>query len=132
VGAWSGLAGVASAAGPFLGGWLIEGPGWRWVFLINVPLAALVVAVSLRYVPESRNEESTGGFDVAGAVLAAASLAGITYALIAAPQNPAWAVVTAVAGAVLGIAFVVVERRRTNPMLPLSVFSSRQFSAVMS
>ena len=82
MGAWSGLAGVASAAGPFLGGWLIEGPGWRWAFLINVPLAALVVAVTLRYVPESRDETATGRFDVAGAALAALALAGVTYGLI--------------------------------------------------
>ncbi len=130
VGAWSGLSGVAAAVGPFLGGWLIEGPGWRWVFLINLPLAVLVVAVTLRHVPESRNDEATGRFDVPGAVLAASALAGITYALIAAPDAPAWALVTGVAGAVLAAAFVAVERRQTNPMLPMSVFSSRQFSAV--
>jgi EmrB/QacA subfamily drug resistance transporter len=132
VGAWSGLAGVASAAGPFLGGWLIEGPGWRWAFVINVPLAALVVAVTLRHVPESRNEAATGRFDVAGAALAALSLAGITYGLIGAAGETGATLAIAVGVLGLGLAavFVVVERRRANPMLPMTVFSSRQFSAV--
>jgi EmrB/QacA subfamily drug resistance transporter len=132
VGAWSGLGGVAAAAGPFLGGWLIEGPGWRWAFLINLPFAALVLAVTLRYVPESRDETATGRFDVLGAALAALSLAGITYALIAAPE-PGGGMQALVAGGVgvaLGVAFVVVERRRAHPMLPLEIFSSTQFTAV--
>jgi EmrB/QacA subfamily drug resistance transporter len=127
VGAWSGLAGVASAAGPFVGGWLIEGPGWRWVFLINLPLAAVVVAVTLRYVPESRDDAATGRFDVAGAALAAAALAGITYALIG---GAGLGLLAGVAGAALAVAFLLVERSRAHPMLPLSVFASRQFSAV--
>jgi len=127
VGAWSGLAGVASAAGPFVGGWLIEGPGWRWVFLINLPLAAIVVTVTLRYVPESRDETATGRFDVAGAVLAALALAGITYGLIG---GAVWGALAGAAGIALAVAFVLVERRRSDPMLPLSVFASRQFSAV--
>lgn len=67
VGAWSGLGGVAGAVGPFLGGWLIDGPGWRWIFLINVPLAALVL-FAVRHVPESRDETaSQRPFDVTGA-----------------------------------------------------------------
>ena len=132
VGAWSGLGGVASALGPFLGGWLIQGPGWRWAFLINLPLAAIVILVTLRHVPESRDETSTGRFDVVGAVLGALALAGITYALIAASESSqlGQALVSGVVGVGLGVAFVLVERRRANPMLPLSVFSSRQFSAV--
>jgi EmrB/QacA subfamily drug resistance transporter len=132
VGAWSGLAGVASAAGPFLGGWLIEGPGWRWAFVVNVPLAALVVAMTLRRVPESRDEVATGRFDVAGAALAALALAGITFGLIGAAGDTGSTVAIAIGGLgiVLAVAFVAVERRRANPMLPLTVFSSRQFSAV--
>src|SRR5882757_3062031 len=74
VGAWSGLGGVASALGPFLGGWLIQGPGWRWAFLINLPLAVMVIVVTLRHVPESRDETATGRFDIAGAVLGALAL----------------------------------------------------------
>ncbi|MDT5023641.1 MAG: hypothetical protein QOE61_67, partial [Micromonosporaceae bacterium] len=132
VGAWSGLGGVAAAIGPFLGGWLIQGPGWRWAFLINLPLAALVVVVALRHVPESRDEASAGRFDIVGAVLGALALAGVTYALIAAGNIATLPVAVAVGavGIAFGVAFVVVEKRTANPMLPLSVFSSRQFTAV--
>src|SRR5207237_1118349 len=66
VGAWSGLGGVAGAAGPLLGGWLVQAAGWRWVFFLNLPLAVIVVAVTLRHVPETRDESSTGKFDIAG------------------------------------------------------------------
>ncbi|MGI5401767.1 MFS transporter [Streptomyces sp. CA-135486] len=124
VGLWSGLGGVGAAIGPFVGGWLVDGPGWRWVFLLNVPLAALCVPVALRHVPESRDPEHHGRFDVLGAALGAAALALVTYALIA-PQ--VWA---GVAGVLVGAAFVLVERRRADPMLPPSIFRSRQFTAV--
>lgn len=152
VGAWSGLGGVASAIGPFAGGWLVEAAGWRWVFLLNVPLAALVVLVSLRHVPESADPDARGRFDVLGAALAALALAGTTYALTEAPGGNAAPPVIGTA-AVLGLAaaaaFVLVERMRgkgrhlpvmgrggagagaaPQPMLPLGVFASRQFSAV--
>ncbi|MGY0020670.1 MFS transporter [Streptomyces sp. cg35] len=132
VGAWSGLTGVAGALGPFLGGWLIDGPGWRWIFLINVPIAAAVLVVALRFVPESRDAHAADTpFDVAGAALAALCLAGVSYALIGS-SGGASAVSTglpALLGVVAGVAFVLVERRRAAPMLPLSLFSSRLFSA---
>ncbi|MFD5389426.1 DHA2 family efflux MFS transporter permease subunit [Streptomyces sp. NPDC127074] len=132
IGLWSGFGGIGAAIGPFLGGWLVDGPGWRWVFFINVPLAAVCVPVALRHVPETSNPGAHGRFDVLGALLGAATLGLITYALIAAPQkgaSPA-VVVPAVAGLAMGVVFVAVERRRREPMLPLSIFSSRQFSAV--
>ena len=81
-GLWSGFGGVGAAIGPFVGGWLVDGPGWRWVFLLNVPLAALCVPVALRHVPESRDPAAHGRFDVLGAVLGALALALVTYALI--------------------------------------------------
>uniref|UniRef100_UPI0010416498 MFS transporter n=1 Tax=Actinomadura roseirufa TaxID=2094049 RepID=UPI0010416498 len=81
VGAWSGLAGIAGAVGPFAGGWLVEAAGWRWVFLLNVPLAVIVVLVAVRHVPESVDPAARGRFDVLGAALAALTLAGTTYAL---------------------------------------------------
>ncbi len=138
VGAWSGLGGIAAAIGPVLGGWLVQVAGWRWVFLLNLPLAVAVVAVTLRHVPETRDPSSHGRFDVAGAGLAALGLAGITYALIEASGTAGTTAV--VVGAVIGVAaavgFVAVERRRTRkpdrtpPMLPLDIFSSRQFSMI--
>ncbi|WNI14532.1 MFS transporter [Actinacidiphila sp. ITFR-21] len=132
VGAWSGLGGVAGAVGPFLGGYLVDGPGWRWIFLINVPIAAVVVAVAVRHVPESRDRNAAGSFDVAGAALAALCLAGITYALIAASGHVSLLTVVApaLAGVVCGVVFVRVEGRRARPMLPLSVFASRLFTSM--
>ncbi|QEU82681.1 DHA2 family efflux MFS transporter permease subunit [Streptomyces subrutilus] len=130
VGLWSGLGGVGAAVGPFLGGWLVDGPGWRWVFLINVPVAALCVPVALRHVPESRDPHAHGRFDVAGAVLAAASLALLTYALIEARTASAPVIAAAVGGLLLAGVFVQVERKRADPMLPPEIFASRQFTAV--
>jgi EmrB/QacA subfamily drug resistance transporter len=138
VGAWSGLGGIAAAIGPVLGGWLVQAAGWRWVFLLNLPLAAAVIAVTLRHVPETRDPSSHGRFDVAGAGLAALALAGITYALIEATGTAGTTAV--VVAAVIGVAaaggFVALERHRTTkpeptpPMLPLDIFSSRQFSVI--
>ncbi|MEV0143641.1 MULTISPECIES: MFS transporter [unclassified Nonomuraea] len=126
VGAWSGLGGVAAAVGPLLGGWLVEWAGWRWAFLINLPFAALVVLVAARHVPESRDEQASGRFDVLGAVLAALALAGVTYGLIdlSAPAP-------LIAGVALGVAFVLVERRRSpDALVPVGIFRDRVFTAV--
>ncbi|WP_079049832.1 MFS transporter [Streptomyces torulosus] len=131
VGLWSGFGGIGAAVGPFLGGWLVDGPGWRWVFLLNVPLALLCVPIALRHVPESGDGRTHGrGFDVLGAALGALSLAFVTYALIEATTGSVPVVVTAVAGVATGVAFVQVERRRTDPMMPPEIFASRQFTAV--
>ncbi|WP_443333527.1 MFS transporter [Streptomyces sp. CB00455] len=130
VGLWSGLGGVGAAVGPFLGGWLVDGPGWRWVFLLNVPVAALCVPVALRHVPESRDPHAHGRFDVAGAVLAAGALALVTYALIEARSGSPLVIASAVGGVLLAVAFVCVERRRAHPMVPPEIFASRQFTAV--
>ena len=130
VGLWSGFGGIGAAVGPFVGGWLVDGPGWRWVFLLNVPLALLCVPVALRHVPESGDGRKHGRFDVLGATLGALSLALVTYALIEAGTGSPTVVLSAVAGVAAGIAFVVVEKRRPDPMMPLSIFASRQFSAV--
>ncbi|MCH0562902.1 MFS transporter [Streptomyces sp. MUM 2J] len=130
VGLWSGFGGVGAAVGPFLGGWLVDGPGWRWVFLLNVPLALVCVPVALRHVPESSDTRDHGRFDVLGASLGALALALLTYALIEARQGSVAVVVAAVAGPLAAVAFVLVERRRPDPMLPLGIFASRQFTAV--
>ena len=131
IGAWSGLTGVATAAGPLVGGYLLAVASWRWVFFINVPVAAAVLVVTARHVPESRDPARTGGVDVPGATLAALFLTGLTYGLIEAPVR-GWSdplVIAALALALVsGPVFVLVERRRTEPMLPLGLFRSRQFS----
>jgi EmrB/QacA subfamily drug resistance transporter len=123
VGAWSGFGGITTAIGPFLGGWLVSAASWRWIFVINVPLAAAVVLITLRHVPESIDDRAPPSLDVAGAVIGTAGLALTTYALI--EQN--WPI------GVLGIvglgAFLVVEWRSSHPMLPLEMFTNHQFSA---
>jgi len=132
IGAWSGLGGIATAIGPFLGGWLISAVSWRLVFFINLPLAAAVVAISLRHVPESRAPGPRQPLDVAGAVTISLALAGVTYGLIEAPgsgwTSPA-VLTTLLAGVALFAVFAHIENRHPNAMLPLVVFRSRQFSA---
>jgi EmrB/QacA subfamily drug resistance transporter len=130
IGLWSSLAGIAGLIGPFLGGVLIDTISWRLVFLINVPIAALIVVAAGRHVPESRDPAHHGRFDYLGAVLGAAALGGVTYALIAAEGDPLRAdvVVAAVLGVLAGIGFVVREHRAADPMLPPSLFADRQFT----
>ncbi|GAB3584315.1 MFS transporter [Amycolatopsis endophytica] len=132
IGAWSGLGGIAGALGPFLGGWLVEVASWRLVFLINVPLALVVVLVALRHVPETRNPEAARQLDYTGAAMGALGLAGLSYGFTAWPSLGAGAppVLVALAVGVAGIvAFVLTERRSPHPMLPLGVFASRPFTA---
>jgi MFS family permease len=183
IGAWSGLTGIAGAAGPFIGGWIISASSWRWAFLINVPVSAAVIAVALRHVPESRGaiaqhepasappglpaglppapsrarpsgarpsrirpsgpaacgptplgqlaEGPMHGLDVPGAVLAALALGLVSWSLITAPDrglDPAVGL-TGLGGLLAGAGFVAVEARVDHPMIPLSLFGSRAFSA---
>ena len=130
IGAWSGLGGIASAIGPLLGGYLVAGPGWRWVFLINLPLAAIVVLIAQRHVPESRDPDAPSRLDLPGAVLGAVGLGGVTYALIGAGRGwSASAALTGLVGLAALVGFVVNERRSPQPMLPPGIFASRQFTA---
>jgi EmrB/QacA subfamily drug resistance transporter len=132
IGAWSGLGGLATAAGPLVGGYLIAIGSWRWVFFINLPVAAVVLVLSARHVPESSDPTARGRVDLAGAALAVTFLTGLTYGLIEGSYQ-GWtsaAVLTALIVAGLsGVAFLVVEHRIANPMLPLRMFAVRQFSA---
>lgn len=132
IGAWSGFSGIATAIGPFVGGWLVEQISWRWVFLINAPFAVVAVWLTVRHVPESRNPGAPRRLDIAGALLGVLALGGVTYALVESPSQGATAppvISAAVAGLVAAGAFVLTEHRRRAPMLPLDIFRSRQFSA---
>lgn len=122
IGIWSAWTGVAAAIGPLVGGALIQVASWRWVFLINLPLAAVIVAVTLRHVPESRTRSASARFDLPGAALGALALGGTTYALIEGGWMPT------VVGAVGIVAFLLCERLTRHPMLPLGLFTDRTFS----
>ncbi|MEV4126642.1 MFS transporter [Nocardia sp. NPDC049707] len=147
IGLWSGFGGVAGALGPFLGGWLIELAGWQSIFFINVPLAVIVVLVTLRHVPESHDPNAvsktasagpsvvTQGaaslpvapagarLDVRGAVVVAVALGALTFGLIDAMP------LLVVVGLLLLTVFVVIEMRSDHPLVPPSLFGSRVFTA---
>ena len=125
IGAWSGLAGVASSIGPFLGGWLIDAVSWRLIFLLNVPLAAAAVAIAVRHVPETRSADQQP-IDIKGAALITVALAGVSYAAI--EHRGTASVASGAVGVVALVAFLVVERSSAHPMLPLGLFRSRQFA----
>ncbi len=131
IGAWTGLGGVASAAGPVLGGYLVT-VSWRWIFFINLPVAAVVLLITARHVPESRDPTTSRAIDVPGTVLGVLALAGINYTLIQGASE-GWGSAPVLAAAAIAlvstVSFVVVETRVDAPMLPLGIFSDRQFSA---
>jgi MFS family permease len=131
IGAWSGLGGLASAAGPLLGGYLIAAASWRWIFFINIPVGAVVLGICARRVPESKDPSAKGPIDIMGAAVGMLSLAAVTYGLIEGPGRgfSSAAVVGALATGFAGsVAFVLIERAAAEPMLPLTLFAERQFS----
>ena len=116
--------------GPVLGGWLIQVASWRWVFWINIPIAVVTLAITLRWVPESRDEKARR-LDLPGAVLATLGLAGLVFGLLEAPRlgfvHPA--ILTGlIGGALMLAAFGLVEERSSEPMVPLDLFRSRTFA----
>jgi EmrB/QacA subfamily drug resistance transporter len=129
IGAWSGIGGVASAIGPFLGGWLVAAASWRLIFVINLPIAAAVVIVSLRHVPETEDTEATGRVDLVGGVLVTAGLVGVVYALIEGASGGVGSVASLVLGLACLAGFLFWEARAAHPMLPLSLFRNVQFTA---
>ena len=133
VGAWSGLGGVAGAIGPFVGGGLVDGPGWRWAFLINVPVAAIAIGCARAAVPETRDPHAGGGIDVRGAALAVAALAALTWALTeAGPRGWTDAAVLGpmAVGVTLLAGFVRHLVRARDPLVPPQLFRSRTFTVV--
>lgn len=127
IGSWSGLGAIAAAVGPFVGGALVQYASWRWIFLINLPLAVLTVLIALRHVPETRDPRATGRFDVVGALLACLALGGVTWALI--EWGTASAPYAAGGGLLCAAGFLLVEARGKEPMMPLGLFADRIFVA---
>jgi EmrB/QacA subfamily drug resistance transporter len=131
IGTWSGFTSIAAGVGPLLGGWLVENVSWRWIFFINLPLAAVVLVISWRHVPESRDEEAGGRLDWPGALLATVGLGGVVYGFIESGTR-GFVDRVVIASFVVGVAalagFVFAEARGQNPMMPLGLFRSRNFS----
>jgi EmrB/QacA subfamily drug resistance transporter len=130
IGTWSGFTAITTALGPVLGGWLIEHASWRWAFFLNVPIAALVISISLRHVPESRNTAASH-VDWLGAGVVTLGLGGVVYGLIES-ASLGWrhplVFGSLIAGLLCLVGFMFMEARKSSPMVPLTLFASRSFS----
>jgi EmrB/QacA subfamily drug resistance transporter len=131
IGAWSGFTAITSGVGPVLGGWLVEHVSWRAVFFINMPLAVMVLLISFRHVPESRDKDTNTALDWTGSALATLGLGAVVYGLIESSRLGLGhsVVMASLIGGALSLAlFFFLEARSTHPMLPLTLFRSRNFS----
>jgi EmrB/QacA subfamily drug resistance transporter len=132
LGTWGAVSGLAAAAGVFLGGVLSQGPGWRWVLFVNLPVCAVILAGAARLLPVERHRARPTSFDIPGAVLATAGMLLLVYALVRAPQQ-GWASARTIGelatAAVVLAAFAVTELRRGDPLFPFSIFRTRGLAA---
>jgi EmrB/QacA subfamily drug resistance transporter len=131
IGTWSAFSAITSAIGPIAGGWLIEHVSWRAIFFVNVPLSVLVIALSVAFMRESRDESRVDRVDWMGAIAAVVGLGAIVFGLLEWPRpgaNQSLAAAAAAIGAAALAAFIVIERRVVNPMLPLGLFRSPTFT----
>jgi EmrB/QacA subfamily drug resistance transporter len=129
-GTWAGFGALMGMVGPLVGGWLADSVGWRFIFWINVPLAAVAIALSTRFVTESRDPDAHR-LDWLGAILAVSGLAAVTWALTAAPDlglRSPWVLGALGGGLVVLVGFVLAEAKERYPMVPKALFASRAFS----
>ena len=131
IGTWSAFTGITAAIGPVIGGFLIDHFSWTWAFLINAPIGAVLLAICVAKVPESKGKMQAGSIDVLGAGLATIGLAGLVFAFIESPMRgwtatPIW--LATVVGVLALLLFVRVEMRVASPMLPLRLFCERNFA----
>src|SRR6266496_3467536 len=130
IGTWSGFSAITTAIGPVIGGWLIEHLSWRAIFFINVPIALLVILISLRHIAENSDKENTR-VDWLGAILAAAGLGALIYGLIESSRvgfADRSVIVVLIAAGVLLAVFLLIEARISQPMLPLALFRVQTFT----
>jgi EmrB/QacA subfamily drug resistance transporter len=130
IGTWSGFSAITASIGPVIGGWLVEHVSWRAVFFINLPIALLVILISLRHVTENSDRDKTQ-VDWPGAILAATGLGALIYGLIESSRlgfADRTVIIVLIAGAVLLIVFLLIEEKVSQPMLPLALFRVRTFS----
>jgi EmrB/QacA subfamily drug resistance transporter len=128
IGTWSGFTSIAAGIGPVLGGWLVEKFSWRWIFFLNIPLAAAVLLIAWRRVPESRDEQSKGRVDWLGATLATIGLGGIAFGLIESSAGAPPVVASFTIGVAALAGFVFAEAHHEEPMMPLGLFRSPTFA----
>jgi len=131
IGIWSGFSAIAAGLGPVLGGWLVDHISWRWAFLINIPLAVIVLLITLWRLPESRDEQEVATLDWWGAVLITVGLGLLVYGLIESTNlgfdHPLIVIALALSAIAL-LGFLATEARSRAPMMPLTLFHSRTFS----
>jgi EmrB/QacA subfamily drug resistance transporter len=132
LGAWGAVSGLAAATGVFLGGVLSDGPGWRWVLFVNIPVCAVIVVAAFRLLPGERRRARLAGFDVRGAVLVTAGMLLLVYALVKAPDT-GWGAARTIGelatACLLLAAFAVNELRSRNPLFPFSIFRIKGLAA---
>jgi EmrB/QacA subfamily drug resistance transporter len=130
IGTWSGFASITGAAGPLIGGVLTQHASWRWVFVINIPIAIAVVLIASSRVPESKDDKAVHGIDWSGALLATAGLGALVYGLIRlqTARSDRLGLETAIGGVLVLAVFGYAQMRARHPMMPLSLFRSRAFS----
>jgi len=127
IGAWAGFTAITTAAGPVIGGWLVEHASWRWIFFLNLPLAVIVSLITLFYLPESKHKQCRG-LDLVGAILATIGLGGLVFGLIEWEHGGSVIIPSLIVGICSLIGFLFVEAHASFPMMPLMMFRSRNFS----
>jgi EmrB/QacA subfamily drug resistance transporter len=131
IGTWSSLTSLAVIAGPLFGGWLVQAVSWRAVFFINLPIAAITLLIVWRSMPPDQKSKNAGRIDWGGTLLVTAALAALTFGMIEAPSRgmrSPLVIGSLLLGTIAFVAFIAVEQRIDDPIMPLTLFRSRAFT----